>query len=154
MSCGRFVFRFCCILALLPATALAGGSCGADSVLVRASTDTVFVKHQNASMNCCLELRVEIQDGSGIIDFFEIDSGDPCRCTCCFDLDFSAGGFGEGRYAVRVWDAAGSILFGQAEVDVSGAGAGPVLLTARRGECRDPQSSDRATWGKLRALYR
>jgi hypothetical protein len=154
MSCGRIAFMVSCISILFPFAARAGGFCGADTIHVRAIADTVFVEHENAVMNCCLDLQIDLQVEGNVIDFYERDAGDPCHCICCFDLDFHAGGFEAGHYTVRVWDAVGSLLHGQAELDVPGAGGGPHLLTVRQGECQDPQASGETTWGKIRALYR
>lgn len=154
MSCGRIAFMFAFGFVLFPLAALAGGFCGADTILVRAAADTVYVNHANATMNCCLELRVEMEVGANVIDFYEVDAGGRCDCICCFDLDYRADGFPMGVYMVRVWDATGSTLYGQAEVAVPGAGAEPRVVAALQGECQHPQASGTTTWGKIRALYR
>jgi hypothetical protein len=158
MSCGRIAIAIALVSALqsalLPLPAWADGFCGPDTVLVRASADSVFVRHENAVKNCCLVLHVVMLNDAKTIDFYETDTGQPCDCICCFDIDISAGGFNAGRYVVRVWDATGSILFGQSVVEVPGVGVEPVLLTAHKGECQDPQASRSTTWGRVRVLYR
>lgn len=154
MSCGRIALMIALVIGLLPSPAAASDPCGPDTVLVRASADTVFVSHGDTIRNCCLILHVVMLTDTKTIDFYETDTGQLCNCICCFDLDYCAGGFSAGRYTVRVWDATGSILFGQSVVEVPGGGVEPVLLTSRKGDCQDPEASGKMTWGRARALYR
>ncbi len=47
----------------------------------------LFVYHENAYYNCCLDYRVEfVIDGSNITAY-EYDDGEPCDCICYFDLE-------------------------------------------------------------------
>ena len=160
MSCGRFAFSIVLMFALgvpflLPApVARADGFCGPDTILVRASADTIYVRHENALKNCCLELHVRLDLQDAVVDFYEEDVGDPCHCICCFDLNYLADGFAAGHYTVRIWNEDGSILFGQAEVEVVGDGSAPHLISAAAGECQDPQPIQRTSWGVIRTIFR
>ncbi len=60
---------------------------GDNGMYVEMINGDLYVFHENAYYNCCLEYRVEfIIDGSNIIAY-EYDDGEPCDCICYFDLE-------------------------------------------------------------------
>ena len=60
---------------------------GDNSMYVEMIEGDLFVYHENAYYNCCLEYRVEfVIDGSNITAY-EYDDGEPCDCICYFDLE-------------------------------------------------------------------
>ena len=154
--------RFSCLLLVpplllaigVPCAAPADGFCGSDEIAISARADTVSVEHANSLMNCCKVLSVRVEAADSVISFYESDSGDPCRCMCCFDYGYLAAGFPAGHYNVFVYDATGSRLFGEGVVDVEGAGGAPRLVGLDEGFCMSPQEADAKRWGEIRLLFR
>jgi hypothetical protein len=138
----------------LAAPLAAQALCPADDVRVVAWADTISVEHWNAERNCCYELAVDLTVAENVIDFYEGSAGEPCRCDCCFDLNYSAGGFAAGHYTVRVWNGDGTELFASVEVDVAGDAGMPGMLTSNRGECVGPTPADAPTWGFVKEIYK
>lgn len=79
----------------------------------------VTVKHLAARVNCCLDLSVEMTEDPGRIVLKEVDSGEPCFCTCTTDIMIGVDGLAPGRYLVDLIDVDGS-LAGSATVEVTG----------------------------------
>ncbi len=137
-----------------PASATFGeGICAAPRVEVTSRADTIFIRHLDAERNCCTDLAVRAIVAGYIAEFYEGDAGDSCRCTCCFDLSYDASGFPAGLYTVRVLSDDGTIVHGEATVEVAGSGEAPVLGASSRGECK-VTPTERANWGRLKVLYR
>lgn len=138
---------------LFTAGAQAQPICDPDQIVVTSNADTIQVKHSNATRNCCTELTLSFQVSEQIANFYEGDAGEPCRCTCCFNLQYDCHGFATGRYTVRIWNGDGSALYGESEVDVAGSGSGPLIGSVNRGECTQTPTAG-SSWGRLRSLYR
>ena len=154
MTTTRAALGFATVLVLLAASSsLAQPPCAPDEVTARSSADTIFVEHRHAELNCCLVLALDIRVGALTVDFYESDTGEPCDCYCCFDLRYAASGFTPGRWRVRVWDAAGTVLHGETEVEVNGTGGPPQVAWMFSGDCVTVQV-DARTWGGIRELYR
>jgi len=142
------------LLLLFLAPTVAGQvPCAPDQVTARASSDTIFVSHAAAERNCCSTLTLRLAAAGFVADFYEGEAEPFCHCMCCFDLAYDAHGFAAGHWLVRVWDEAGTVLYGEAEVDVPGAGLEVAVGNMLRGEC-NPVATQPATWSLLRELYR
>jgi len=142
------------VLLLFLAPTVAGQMpCPPDRVTAVASADTIFVVHAAAERNCCSTLTLRLNTGNFVADFFEGEAEPFCVCLCCFDLHYEAQGFAAGHWLVRVWDDAGAVLFGQAEVDVAGAGTGAALLAMERGDCL-ALAVQPSSWSAVRQTYR
>ncbi|MCP4703351.1 MAG: hypothetical protein GY865_01975 [candidate division Zixibacteria bacterium] len=60
---------------------------GDNGMYVEMIEGDLYVYHENAYYNCCLDYRVEfVIDGSSITAY-EYDDGEPCDCNCYFDLE-------------------------------------------------------------------
>lgn len=127
--------------------------CGPGRVSARSNADTIFVRHENAERNCCTQLTLRVESQQFVVDFFEGEAEPFCVCTCCFDLRYQAHDFPAGHYRVRVWDESGSVLYGEAEVDVAGPGGAPALGAMQRGDCVEIATQPE-TWSRVRAIYR
>ena len=141
------------LLLFLVPTAAGQVPCPPDLVTARASGDTIFVSHAAAERNCCSTLTLRLAAAGFVADFYEGESEPFCRCTCCFDLAYDAHGFAAGHWLVRVWDEAGTVLYGQTAVDVPVGGLEVAVGNVVRGDC-NPVATLPATWSVLRGLYR
>jgi hypothetical protein len=141
------------LIVLLVAPTVAGQvPCTPDVVHAQAHADSIFVLHANAQRNCCSTMTLRLVTGSFVADFYEGEAEPFCRCECCFDLHYDARGFAAGHWLVRVWNEAGTELFGQAEVDVSGAGSNAALGGMDRGDCVSVAVQP-STWSAVRRTY-
>jgi hypothetical protein len=162
MARGRIVLSCAgLLLACAAATTHAQMGCSyPDAIYVSASSDTIFVQHDQAEMNCCTNLVVDIEQDGFTVDFLESETGDFCLCLCCFDIDYEGHGFVPGHYLVRVWQYNGNVFIGQGEVDIEGNGTGTVVGLLAKGDCIDAEdvADDPRihveSWGRLRSLYR
>lgn len=159
MSQGRFSGLLLAALSLpliftFMSAAYAEDLCGPDEITLSSRADTVFVAHANSLESCCLELAIRVVVEGSIVEFYESDTGIPCRCICCYDYAYLASGFEAGHYEVFVYDETGSYLFGHGEVDVEGSSPPTRILAIVPGSCMDPQPVTETTWGRVRALYR
>ncbi len=60
---------------------------GDNGMYVEMIEGDLFVYHENAYYNCCLEYRVEFVVEGTNITAYEYDDGQPCDCICYFDLE-------------------------------------------------------------------
>ena len=142
------------LLVLFLAPSVAGQTpCPPDQVTAQARADSIFVVHASAERNCCSTLTLRMIAGGFVADFYEGEAEPFCRCDCCFDIRYDAHAFAAGHWLVRVWNDAGTELFGAAEVDVAGAGGGMLLGSMDRGDCVSVAVQP-STWSAVRRNYR
>lgn len=48
--------------------------------------NSIVIAHRGAYLNCCLELKVDVDASPGLYRVTEIDHGEPCDCLCFFDF--------------------------------------------------------------------
>jgi hypothetical protein len=98
--------------------------------LIEASAfeDELTVTHSWANWNCCgeVEMRVSLDEATDTILVEEFESypdGEPCRCTCTYDLGVTASGFPAGSYNVRVFtrQEGEERVFGEVPVHIAGS---------------------------------
>jgi hypothetical protein len=81
-----------------------------DTVIFSAHGDTIFVTHQDAFYNCCLEIEVNVVQTVNGFDLFEQGTGELCHCMCDFDITIIISGVSEGEYVVRLFDIYGNLV--------------------------------------------
>jgi hypothetical protein len=140
------------LLLFLAPTADGQLPCPPDQISARASGDTIFVSHRSAERNCCATLVLRLESDGFVADFYEGEAEPYCRCLCCFNLTYDAYGFAAGSWLVRVWDDAGTVLYGQTDVFVPGEGQQIAIGNTNRGDCVQVATVP-STWTVLRRLY-
>jgi hypothetical protein len=94
--------------------------CADDTVRAVVVTNAIHVYHDEAEWNCCATIEFDLAAHADTFDLYESEtySGDPCFCSCCFDLLATITGAAPGDYLVRVLAAASGELFGEVWVNV------------------------------------
>ena len=100
-------------------------------IVVEAVEDSLTVLHESANWNCCgavtMLVTLDVEESLILVEELETyPDGEPCRCTCDYDLAVTTTGFPEGLYTVRVFtrEGGGERVFGEVPVHIPGI-AGP-----------------------------
>ncbi|UCE17326.1 MAG: hypothetical protein JSV84_10520 [Gemmatimonadota bacterium] len=107
------------------------GSYAQDSILCSLRGETLFVTHQDAYYQCCLESKIVVHKTGFSIDLIEYDVGHPCDCMCPFDLTTAITGLSSGTYTIKVWNEYGG-LYGECEATIL---KNPRLAGLSQSEC-------------------
>lgn len=65
-----------------------------------ATATSVSVTHEGFEANCCADLAVDVSPAGSTLTMVYTDSGDPCDCTCAFDLAYTLQDVPSGTWTV------------------------------------------------------
>jgi hypothetical protein len=81
-----------------------------ESVDITVHGNSIRIDHRDATLNCCLELAIEVTEAPGAFRIAEFDHGEPCDCLCPFDIHAVILGVAPGRYEVEVVGVSGDVI--------------------------------------------
>ena len=70
----------------------------------------IIVSHAGYAAECCLTFEVSALANGGIIELVYTPEGEPCDCSCHYDLDFTIAGVPAGAWDVQAPDGGGATV--------------------------------------------